>query len=208
MQSTGIAIMQDVPLGYVRHGDLFGDFDGIPEWRWLLYANLLALVPLAGAVLLLWLPYQFYITLGAPLALPEPDWSSVLTVVVGIAIIIASAILHEGLHGLALRLMGYRPRLLYSRGFLLASVSGFITRRDYLIMVVTPITTMSVAGALLLLWLPVSLGQWLLVALLLNAAASIGDLAVASRVRRFSAATLFADMDGIKVFVPAIDHEP
>lgn len=195
--------MQDIPVGYVGHGDLFGDFDGIPEWRWLLYANLLALIPLGVAVLLLWLPYQFYIAFGAPLALAEPGWSSFLTVIVGIMIVVASVMLHEGLHGLALRLLGYRPKLIYARGFLLATVSGFITRRDYLIMILTPITVISLGGVVLLLWLPVSLGQWLLVALLLNAAASIGDLAVASRVRRFSASTLFADRDGIKVFVPA-----
>ena len=190
------------PPHYVIHGDLFGDFDGIPEWRWLFYANLMALLPLGVAAFLLWLPYQFYIVLGAPLALPEPGWSSLLTSFVGIGMVVASVFLHEVLHGLALRLLGYRPRLIYARGFLLATVSGFITRRDYLIMILTPITTISIVGAVLLLWLPVSLGQWLLVALLLNAAASIGDLAVASRVRRFSAATLFADMDGIKVFVP------
>jgi hypothetical protein len=190
------------PPHYVIHGDLFSDFDGIPEWRWLLYANLMALLPLGVAAFLLWLPYQFYIVLGAPLALPESGWSSLLTSFVGIGMVVASVFLHEVLHGLALRMLGYRPRLIYARGFLLATVNGFITRHDYLIMILTPITTMTVIGALLLLWLPVSLGQWLLVALLLNAAASIGDLAVASRVRRFSAATLFADMDGIKVFVP------
>src|SRR5690606_19819366 len=199
--------MLDIPPGYVNNGDLFSDFDGIPEWRWLLYANLMALLPLGVAALLLWLPYQFYIALGAPLALPETGWSTLVTTIVGIGIIAASVFLHEGLHGLALRLLGYRPRLIYARGFLLATVSGFITRRDYLIMILTPITTMSLGGALLLLWLPVSLGQWLLIALLLNAAASIGDLAVATRVRRFPAEALFADMNGIKVFIPEMQSE-
>jgi hypothetical protein len=194
--------MQDIPIGYICHGDLFGDFDGMPEWRWLLYANLLALLPLGVAAFLLWLPYQFYIALGAPLALMEPGWSSLLITLVGIGIVVASVFLHEVLHGLALRLLGYHPRLIYARGFLLATVSGFITRRDYLIMILTPISSISIVGTLVLLWMPVSLGQWLLVALLLNAAASIGDLAVASRVRRFPATSLFADMDGIKVFVP------
>lgn len=196
MESDTIA-----PPNYVSQGDLFGDFDGIPEWRWLLYANLMALLPLGGAVLLLWLPYQFYAVLGAPLALPVPAWPPLVTALVGIVVVLTSVFLHEGLHGLALLLLGYHPRLTYSRGFLLATVSGFITRRDYLIMILTPVTAMSAFGALLLLWFPVSLGQWLLAALLLNAAASIGDLAVASRVRRFPGTTLFADMGGIKVFV-------
>jgi hypothetical protein len=193
--------MDDVPLGYVCIGDLFGDFDGIPEWRWLLYANLLALVPLSGAVLLLWLPYQIYAALGAPFALHGSPSTPLVTIVVGVGIVLASVVLHEVLHGLALRLLGYRPRLTYARGFLLASVSGFITRRDYLIMILTPIIVLSAGGALLLLWIPVFLGQWLLIALLLNAAASVGDLAVASRVRRYPPETIFADMKGIKVFV-------
>lgn len=197
-----------IPDGYIAHGDLFGDFDGIPEWRWLLYANLLALIPLGIAALLLWLPYQFYAVLGAPLALPETGWSSLVTAIVGVGIILASIFLHEGLHGLALWLLGYHPRLTYKRGFLLATVSGFITRRNYLIMILTPIITMSVGGALLLLWLPISIGQWLLIALLLNAAASVGDLAVARRVRRLPEAALFADSNGIKVFIPEAHSEP
>jgi hypothetical protein len=194
--------MHHLPSGYVNRGDLFADFDRLPQWRWLLYANLFALVPLGAAALLLWLPYQFYAALGAPLALPEAGWTPLATAFIGIGIILISIFLHEGLHALALWLLGYHPRLTYARGFLLATVSGFITRRDYLVMVLTPITTMSLGGALLLLCLPIPLGQWLLVALLLNAAGSVGDLAVASRVRRFPGGALFADMDGIKVFVP------
>jgi hypothetical protein len=197
-----------IPPGYVSSGDLFGDFEAMPAWRWLLFANLLALLPLGAAALLLWLPYQFYAGLGAPLALPEPTWPSWAAVLVGALIIVGSVFLHEELHGLALRLLGYRPRLLYARGYLLASVPGFITRRDYLIMILTPITVMSLGGALLLLWLPVALGQWLLAALLLNAAASVGDLTVASRVRRFPPSALFADRGGIHVFLLEIDRKP
>jgi hypothetical protein len=195
------AMMLKLPSGYVSQGDLFGDLDGMPGWRWMLYANLLALIPLGIAALLLWLPYQFYTALGAPLTLPDPEWSPLMVALVGIGIIVTSIFFHEGLHGLALFILGYRPRLMYQRGFLLASVSGFITRRNYLMMILTPITIMSVGGALLLLWIPVSLGQWLIVALLLNAAASVGDLAVASRVLRLPNDALFADRDGIKVFI-------
>ena len=65
------------PQGYQLSGDLFGDFDSMPPWRWLLIGNLWALIPLAVAVLILWLPYQFYAALGAPLALfPDPQWST------------------------------------------------------------------------------------------------------------------------------------
>jgi hypothetical protein len=197
-----------IPSGYISSGDLFGDLEHLSGWRWLLFANLLALIPLGVAVLVLWLPYQFYSAFGAPLALPEPGWPSWTTGLVGVLFIVSSILLHEGLHGLALRLLGYHPRLLYARGFLFASVSGFITRRHYLIMILTPITVLSLGGALLLLWLPVSLGQWLIAALLLNAAASIGDFAVASRVSRLPPSTLFADRDGIHVFLSETDSKP
>ena len=190
-----------LPCGYVNCGELFEDLEHLSGWRWLLFANLLALIPLGAAILLLWLPYQFYAAAGAPFALSEPSWQPWVTGLIGILIIVGSVLLHEVLHGLALRLLGYHPRLLYSRGFLLASVPGFITRRDYLIMILTPVTIMSLGGALFLLWLPLSLGQWWIAALLLNAAASIGDLAVASRVFRFPPSALFADRDGIRVFL-------
>lgn len=190
------------PVGYTSAGDLFGDFSLMPTWRWLLYANLMALIPLGVAVVLLWLPYQFYAALGAPLALSEPAWASWITVGLGILIIAVSIFLHEGLHGLALLLLGYPPQFNFSGGYLLSSIRGFITRRHYLIMILTPLTVLSVGGALLLIYLPVSIGQWLLIALLLNAAASIGDLAVALRVRRLPSSALFADRNGIHIYLP------
>ncbi|MFN8376642.1 MAG: hypothetical protein U0694_27695 [Anaerolineae bacterium] len=58
-----------LPAGYVRHGDLFHDLKDTPGWYWIVWGNLLALLPLGAAVLLLWLPYQFYVALGTPLAL-------------------------------------------------------------------------------------------------------------------------------------------
>jgi hypothetical protein len=66
---------------------------------------------------------------------------------------------------------------------------------------------MSLGGAILLLLLPVAIGQVVLIALLLNAAASIGDLAVAQRALRQPNSALFADRDGgIKIFLP--DTQP
>jgi hypothetical protein len=47
----------------------------------------------------------------------------------------------------------------------------------------------------------------LVLTLLLNTAASIGDLAVADRVRRYPARTLFtAEQTGIKVYILAVPH--
>jgi hypothetical protein len=189
------------PAGYRLAADLFADFDFDSRWRWLVVGNLWALIPLAVAALLLWLPYQFYAVLGAPLALfPDPGWSPLL---LGALIIPASMLLHEGLHALALLAQGYPAKLSYVRGYLYATTDGFLTRRAYLRMVLTPLTVMTLGGVLLLLFLPVPVGQVVLIALLLNAAASIGDLAVAQRALRQPRSALFADRDGgIKIFLP------
>ena len=60
---------------------------------------------------------------------------------------------------------------------------------------------MTFTGIVLLLLLPASLGQIILITVLLNAAACIGDLAVSDRARRWPSDALFAaDSTGIKVF--------
>jgi hypothetical protein len=193
------------PPGYRLHADLFGDFDGASPWAFLIWGNLLALLPLGVLALLLWLPYQLYAALGTPLALfPDPGWSGVIPWLAGGVIVLASMLLHEGLHALALRLLGFHPRLAYESGFLFAAVrpGEYLTRRAYTIMVLTPLLSMTVGGGALLLWLPASVGQLVLVALLLNGAASIGDLMVALRVRQQPHDALFAsDAGGIRVYV-------
>ena len=196
------------PRGYRLSGDLFEDFDHLPPWRWLLIGNLWALLPLAAAVLILWLPYQFYAALGAPLALfDNPAWSPVAHWVFGALVVAGSILLHEGLHALALVVLGYRARLRFASGYFFATTGSFLTRRHYLIMVLTPISVMTLGGIVVLLLLPISLGQIVLIALLLNAAASIGDLAVADRARRQPDDALFADRGSIKVFLPdGFDH--
>jgi len=207
--TTSVTSPQPVPAlppGYTCRGDLFADLaQSYPSERHLLIAaNFLALVPLGVAVVILWLPYQFYAALGAPLALFDaPDWPQWGYWLAGLALVGASLFVHEGLHGLALVLQGHRPRFGYESGYPYAAVQHgeYLTRRQYLIMALTPLTVMTVAGGLLLPFLPPAFGQMQLIVLLLNTAACLGDLAVADRVRRWPADTLFAaDDEGIKVF--------
>jgi hypothetical protein len=192
------------PQGYVFQSDLFHDLKNTPEWYWIVWGNLLALVPLLVAALLLWLPYQFYVALGTPLALlPDPvlpDWSKWL---IGLVVIVASMLLHELLHAAALRMLGYRAHLNYAWGYFYATVEQgqFLTRGHYILMSLTPLTVMTLGGAVLLLLLPATFGQILLITLLLNAAASVGDLSVAARARTYPHDALFSDEKGIKVYV-------
>ena len=186
------------PDGYVYTQGLFDDWgrlDKTPFWLLLLWANLLALLPLAVAVLFLWLPYQFYRALGTPYAL-LPEWTLPLpwSIGLGIAIILLSMVVHEWLHGLALGRLGYQPRYAFNKFYLLATIEKgtYLSRPRYLIMTLTPIIVMTSLGGLSLIVIPPALGQSVLIALLLNAAASLGDMMVAMRVYQTHPAALFA----------------
>ncbi len=202
------------PPGYSCQGDLFADLSETysSELRLIVAANLLALVPLGIAILLLWLPYQFYIVLGTPLALfDDPLWPQWGFWLLGLVVIGVSLLIHEGLHGAALLLQGHRPKFGYESGYPYAAIQPgeFLTRRQYLAMALTPLTVMTLVGIALLLLLPASLGQIILITLLLNTAACIGDLAVSARARRWPPNTLFAaDSTGIKVFTPVTPERP
>lgn len=193
----------DPPSGYGRHGSLFPGFDDLPTWRWLIIGNLWALLPVLLLILVLWLPYQFYIALGAPLArIPDPAWAGAGYWVFGALVIGGSISLHELLHALGLWLAGQRTRIRYAFGYFYATTDGFLTRRQYIIMALLPLSVITLLGGVLLLVLPPRLGQVMLIAVLLNAAASIGDCVVALSVLRFTSEALFADRGGIVVFLP------
>lgn len=196
------------PPGYVHYQNLFADWhawDNKPAWLLLLWANLVALWPLAAGIILLWLPYQLYRLAGTPLAVyPDLALATGEVVAAGAIIIAASMLVHEWLHGLALLWCGYKPRYGFSKFWLVATVSdgAYLTRQHYLAMSLTPITAMTLMGGLVLPLLPPVVGQLLLIALLLNMAASVGDLIVTIRVYRMPKEALFADDEGIQVFVP------
>lgn len=198
-----------MPPGYTRRGRLFEDLEDRPLWWWLAMGNLLALLPLAAGVLLLWLPYQLYAALGTPLALfalpddfvPEGLPGAALTAV----LCLLTMLLHEGLHAAALGALGYGARLSFAGGYLYATVPPgvLLTRRAYLRMALAPLALLSLAGGAALPFLPAALGHPLVLALLLNAAASVGDLAVTQRLLRCPPDALFADEGTIVVYVRA-----
>ncbi|WP_420645237.1 DUF3267 domain-containing protein [Candidatus Leptofilum sp.] len=197
------------PPGYVHVRPLFADWDLLdkyPRWLVLIYANLVALLPLGGGVLLLWLPYQFYSFNNSPLALwPALTLPLGWKIVLGVLIFMGSMLLHEWLHGLVLQLFGHKPRYVFLKLYLVATIQkgSFLTRRQYLVMTLAPIVTMTLLGGGLLLFLPPAIGRLLLIALLLNTAASIGDILVAWRVYQAPPEARFGDDHGIQLFLPA-----
>ncbi len=182
------------PIGYKQIDHLFSDWQR-PRWQLFVWANLLALIPLAVGIGLLWLPYQYYVFIGLPWSIGGSfEWGTAVTLFIALLIIIASMLIHELLHALALKLLGHRPILGVQRGFLLAGIrpGDFLPRTHYFLITVVPLVFMSLGGGVLLLLLPHTLGKLLLIALLLNFPASLGDLLVAQRVRGYPSETLFA----------------
>jgi hypothetical protein len=202
------------PDGYHYHNHLFADMEhkrSMPFWLLLVWANFVALIPLTGGILLLWLPYQIYRLQGHPLALlPALSLPLPGKILLGIIILISSMLLHEWLHGMALKITGHRPRYSFSAKMLLATIEkgDFLTRTHYLFMTLTPVTVMSLGGWFLLIVLPPVISQLVLIALLLNTAASTGDLMVAIRVYRLPKTAVFTDDQGICVFLPAVATLP
>jgi hypothetical protein len=199
------------PDGYQYDSQLFENMgrriEEMSLWRQILAGNLAALAPLAAAILLLWLPYQFYLIWGAPLArFANPSWPTGTLVGLAILILLLSVIIHELLHGLVIVAVGHRPRFLIRYGFPLAGIEAgdFLNRRQYVVVALTPVLLMSFVGGVALLLLPPLLGKLVLPVLLVNAAASVGDLFIADRVRRAPPAALFAAADDILVFVPVL----
>ena len=197
----------ETPVGYKQADHLFSDFQE-PRWQLFLWANLLALLPLSVGVVILWFPYQWYVFIGLPLAVGAVVWGTAVTILIALIIIVASILIHELLHALALKLLGYQPIIGMDRGFPVAGIvrGEFLSRNHYLIVTVTPLLSMTLIGGTLLLFLPHAIGKLLLIALLLNFPASFGDLIVAQRVRRYPSQALFANDDNhIYAYLPICD---
>jgi hypothetical protein len=196
--------LPSAPDGFTYHGPLVKRIN-LPDWQVYILANLLALIPLGIGLLLLWLPYQLYLAMGTPFAVMSSlEWPLSITIPVGVLIFILSMLLHEWLHGVAMYAMG-RPPKYYFRWFVLFAglhEGDYLPRSNYLVMTLTPIFLMSSIGLIVLLFLPPVIGRLLLIALLLNTAASLGDLFVAVAVYRSPEKAVFRDDKGIQVFIP------
>lgn len=192
-----------ITLHYVA--DLFpiDDQEGT-TWRWIFGGSLLALIPLALAVLLCWLPYQIYAVIGAPFAAPSPPLPEPLWWLIGGIVLLLSLPLHELIHAAVLCLHGHRPRIGWSFGYLYATLTpgDTLVRRTYLRMCLAPFLIMTLTGGALLPYLPSPCAHITLTVILLNAAASVGDLYVARQLLRWPPHAHFADTGRIIVLLP------
>lgn len=121
-----------------------------------------------------------------------------------ILVVIASIIIHEGLHGLAIRRTGHKARygVMLSKGAFYATVDGaYFWRNDFIMIALAPIVGISLLGLLLMVLLPDTLAYYVGLGVALNAANSIGDLWMTAVVLRYPPDALVQDeADSIRIF--------
>lgn len=170
----------------------------------ILRINLLAFIPLVIALALMAAWSAVVGRLRGPwpggLGAEWPWWAWIL------ALLALSIIVHEGLHGLAIRWAGHRPRygVLLSKGAFYATADGaYFPRNVFIVIALAPIVGITAASMALMPFIPDTAGYYLGLAAALNAANSIGDLWMTAVVLRHPPSALIQDeMDGIRVFLP------
>ncbi|MDX2161931.1 MAG: DUF3267 domain-containing protein [bacterium] len=167
--------VRELPAGYAVHRRYI-----LTDRRLLLILNLAALIPL-GAALLLMAVWQVIVGqlraagVAAPLALPfDPPWWLSL---IGVLVVVLP--LHELLHGIVMRHFGHRVRYGFkpSMGVLYALAENALFRRnEFLLVLLTPLTVITLAGMLLNLVMPESLTYTIALGVIFNAGGAVGDL--------------------------------
>jgi hypothetical protein len=166
----------------------------------LLKLNLLSLIPIINT----------WSSLGAaclsrrwraPVIAALPDQ---LPGLVGLLLILPVLPLHELCHGLMIRHYGHTPRYGAKWLVMFATSDGALFRRaEFVRIALAPLVMITLAGALLMLFIPQGLASWVAWAITLNAAGSIGDLWMTAVALRFGSSALIRDeADGMRIFTP------
>jgi len=177
-------------------------------WRMAHDPKRLALVNLLG---LLALPFSAatFGALAAGLAKASPvaldAGSEAATVLVTVGVLFATVIVHEGTHGAAIRLCGNRPFFGFQWAGLVpyATAPGQrFTRNQYVAVALAPLAVLSAVGLGSFLVLPASSLPWLVFALVINAAGSVGDVWMSLVALRYPrSARVVDERDGLRILV-------
>lgn len=117
--------------------------------------------------------------------------------------LVGTVVLHELVHGLAFRTLGFRvsfgvaPRL---GAFYTAIFEQFQTRRQLAVAVVAPLVVLTPLGVALLL-IPGPHVPYVWFGLVLNTGGAVGDLFVVWRLRGLPPGTLFYDVDAYTSYI-------
>lgn len=167
-----------------------------------LLVNLLALLPLGAALLLMfgWLTVVLRLR-------PDISGSTGMSWSLGlVAALVIILPLHEGLHGLAIRWAGHKPRygLKLDKGALYATADNALFPRNvFIVIALAPLVGITLLGMALMLVLPDRLVYFAAIAVALNAGAAIGDLWMTAVVLRYPSLALVRDeADSLRVYLP------
>lgn len=161
-------------------------------------------VGLAALFIFAWLFAAVYWALGGSFALHvagQGFWAFLISTAVLLVGFVAVAFLHELTHGLGLRALGYRPTVGIGPGITYCTVQDiYLTRDQFVTVALVPLALLSATGVLAMVAFP-ALGSWLLLFLVCNAAACVGDLWMIYVVMHYPSHVYVADRkDGFEVF--------
>ena len=130
--------------------------------------------------------------------------SRILALLAGV---LATLILHELAHGLAMRIFGAAPRygVILKFGMIYATSPGFaFPRWQFLSIALAPLVSLSLLAILgMSVWAGTAWPALLAVCATINAAGAIGDLWIMTVVLRYPPrAYIMDEQDGVRVFLP------
>jgi hypothetical protein len=132
---------------------------------------------------------------------------SILALVLAIlALQAVMVVLHEGLHGIFFyTFTRARPKFAFKGLYAYAALPGwYFPRREYLVICLAPLVGITLLGFLLIAVIPPAWIPAVLVVMTLNAAGSVGDMAVAAWLIRAPAGCLANDQgDAFNLYIPA-----
>lgn len=172
------------------------------EGNVLIWLNIMSLIPLVIAFMIVGIWGVLVRRLRG--ALPSVFWENVPWLLAVIAVIILMIVLHEWIHGLAIRWVGYKPRygINLAKGVFFATTdNGLFWRDQFIIVALAPLVVITLVGMVLMIFTPDSLGYYIGLIVVMNAGGAIGDLWMAAVVWRYPENTLVRDeADSIRIY--------
>ncbi len=206
--------MKNFPALHMRSGTLPADYSEELHWNISGKTFRFAAVQLSGLVLFALFGWAFFILSVEIGKLPMTGSFSITAADIGAAIVAVAATLalHELAHGLAMRIVGAKPkfRAIWKRLLLTTTTPGFLYHRDdYIFVLLAPVFVISAAviGAMGM----VQGTLWVLLLALcgaIDASGAIGDMYLVMVVLRYpSSARIIDEIDGLRVFLPSQQAE-
>jgi hypothetical protein len=195
------------PARPLRSGAVPARYREVLYWRitqstWkLTVVNLLSLVMLAvvGAVFVGWVVLLNRMPKGLNFQLPQA--------VILILAVVATLVLHELAHGLAMVAYGARPRfgVLWQGLMFYATSPGYAFRRnDYLVVILAPLVGLSLLALMVILFMPPEVALLVALCATVNGAGAVGDLWIMLITLRYpERAYVMDERDGMRIFLPA-----